>query len=231
MRIRKGPSAQLIVLLVFGIMGLCFFGVGAGIGIEHLLFKKSAVETTAMIISSNDYEGQKPHNTYLEYEAEGYLIQSGINETSSDYYPGKLIKVFYSAENPYVVRSNMRMIFVWIFGGIGVAFLAVTLILLLHRGSQKRQKKRLLEHGERVYATISGVERNYLVQINGRPPYYIECWWQDSMGNVHVFKSENLMENPAPLLQAWNLTELPVYLDYDNPKKYYVDVSELTQQR
>lgn len=228
MKLGRSFSSVWIVVAVFAILGSVFFGIGAGMGISHMAFKRSAVETTATILAPSEYEGAGSYDTYIEYEANGTVIQTGLTESSSSYYPGKQITVYYDTDNPYRVRSDMMMLFFWIFGGVGAAFLLVVFILLANRLAKRRQRQWLLQHGERVGATISGIERNYTTHINGRNPYFIECWWQDPRtGAVHTFRTDNFMRNPDPVLQAWNVTQLPVYLDREKPKRYHIDLSQL----
>jgi len=69
------------------------------------------------------------------------------------------------------------------------------------------------------------VERNTGVAVNGVSPFRIATQWQDpATGEIRVFHSENVWFDPSDYLKDQPIT---VYLDPQNPHRYWVDTSFL----
>lgn len=112
----------------------------------------------------------------------------------------------------------------WIFGFTGAVALAAGIVLIvLHRGSEKKRKY-LLEHGRRVMADITGFPLDPSVRVNGWPTYRIECAWTDPRtGETYAFRSQNLVFDPARYVTD---KQVPVYMDpQSDGTDYYVDLS------
>ena len=92
-------------------------------------------------------------------------------------------------------------------------------------------KNALLTSGTRVYANITDININTSYNVNGRHPYVIHCQWtHPTSGITYLFKSGNLWFNPDFLIRERNIVSLPVYLNMEKPKKYYIDISELSDK-
>ena len=52
----------------------------------------------------------------------------------------------------------------------------------------------------------------------------VKCSYKDGYGNVHIFKSRNLMFDPGEFLKD-NMVR--VYIEGENYKHYYVDIDEI----
>ena len=114
------------------------------------------------------------------------------------------------------------LLFLWVFGGMGLLFLLLGLGMLLPDILRRRGQRRAIEQGETVRAKVLGVTPVTSVSYNGRHPYVVECSWQDpDTGEVHVWHSRYMRFDPAALLASG---EVPVYVDRYEPKYAYVDV-------
>ncbi len=114
------------------------------------------------------------------------------------------------------------VIFLCVFGGIGLSFLAVGLGFAAAEHRRRAGIRRVLDGGEYVMARIVGVQRRGQVQVNGVHPYVAECHWHNKdTGEVHVYFSRYLYYDPTDLFTA---DEVPVYVDRMNDKVYYVDI-------
>lgn len=225
---KQGVNIPRLLALVFGIIGLVFFILGGTLFLEDARFRQNAVETMATVVSGGQYTDGGSNGTYVEYMADGRLIQSRMSESSSDYSVGSTIKVYYSKDDPTIVRGDVNRVIGIVFGGVGAAFLVVAAILLIAGASRANANKRLLEDGYKVYAPITGIERNTAVRINSRNPYNIICQWTDgATGRQHVFKSGYLLDDPAYYLGSRSISDMPVYIDRNNPGRYHMDLSEL----
>lgn len=116
------------------------------------------------------------------------------------------------------------IIFLGVFGGLGILFFVLGIIFLLIIISKKRRCTELVRKGNYIRAEICEVHCNYNVQINRRYAYVVKCKYQDALGRVHFFKSRNLMFNPETLLKD---RIVKVYVDGENFKNYYMDIDEL----
>lgn len=115
------------------------------------------------------------------------------------------------------------IIFLLVFGGLGLAFMIAGAIVLLCFINKKRRSDRLISEGNYVMAEIMEVTRNLNVRINNRHPYIVKCCYQDGYGNLHIFKSRNLFFDPRTILKD-NMVR--VYVDGENYNHYYMDIDE-----
>ena len=95
----------------------------------------------------------------------------------------------------------------------------------------EQNKKNLKNNGNVVVANYLKTSINYTVSYNREHPYNIECEWKNNAdGNIYFFKSENLWINPEPIIKERNIKTFNVYTDKKKMKKYYVDVSSVTDK-
>lgn len=116
------------------------------------------------------------------------------------------------------------ILFLLIFGGIGLLFFILGLIFLIVVAQKKARSDKLLNAGNYVMAEILEVALNYNVAVNRRHPYIVRCRYQDMYGNVHIFKSRDLYFDPTDLFKD---QMVKVYVDGENYKRYYVDIDEV----
>lgn len=80
----------------------------------------------------------------------------------------------------------------------------------------------LKEKGHLVDAKISSV-----LGININPKWKLTCYqYKDSV--MHYY-DVLLNYNPTPLFELKKIETLPVYVNLDNPKEYYIDTSIIEQ--
>ena len=113
------------------------------------------------------------------------------------------------------------ILFLLIFGGIGLLFFVLGVIFLIVELKKKLRNDKLLGAGNYVMAEVLEVTLNYNVAVNRRHPYIVRCRYQDMYGNVHIFKSRDLFFDPTDLLKD---RMVKVYVDGENYKHYYVDI-------
>lgn len=110
----------------------------------------------------------------------------------------------------------------WVFGCIGIVFLIVFATLLSVSAKRKNARKQLIENGRCINACVIDVRQDLFVRINNRHPYYVVCEAVNPYtGETLFFKSTDITENPSYLLGRY----LRVFLDYENPENYYVELS------
>ena len=102
-----------------------------------------------------------------------------------------------------------------IFGGIGAGF-------LIYDHRKRAARERLLSNGYYEMAVVAAIEQNPYVRVNQHHPYHVICRIERD-GVLHEYRSEGFYHLPAV-----NIGDpVPVYLDRQNEKLYYVDVDSI----
>ncbi len=113
-------------------------------------------------------------------------------------------------------------IFFMLFSSI---FIAIGVWQIVKQIKQAAKGKRLLEEGTLYWAEVSNISQNTSVRINGRSPYFVECWCTDAMGLCRNFTSDEVMRLPSMLSFG---SKVAVYVDPEDDEEYYVDLSRFT---
>lgn len=122
-----------------------------------------------------------------------------------------------------VRAPGAAQIIMWVFGGIGIAFLIPGAILLGRAMNRRNAIRRAVESGNCIMATITQTVCKTNVRINGVHPWMVECATQDQTG-MDIYHSQYLKHVPPKEVIG---CEVPVYLCPENPRWYYVDLSEV----
>lgn len=125
-----------------------------------------------------------------------------------------------------VTADNINLpIFKIIFCSIGGIFAIIGGVFLLVTMLDKKKKKRLIEKGKKCFAEVTGAVINYQVQVNRKFPYRLDCKYIDEItGITYLYRSGNVWENPDQYIGS----QVPVYVNPDKPKEYYVAIEELS---
>ena len=223
---------QRLIGIIFSVVGAVILMAGIFNLISYQKFKKVAVETTGEIVSVSrhvDYDDDVSYRVYISYNVNGKKYEG--NYSSSSYVEkGTSLKVYYDKNNPSDVRPTISSgigVVMCAFGGI---ICAVGLGMVFHMINNNRNKKSLLENGQRIFAEFKEVNINYSYSVNNRHPYLIICEGTDVNGEWRTFKSENIWNDPAYIIRQKNITSFPIYIDINNPKKYYMDISDIEEK-
>ena len=111
------------------------------------------------------------------------------------------------------------------FVGIGVVFIALTILLLSIRRKQKKIQKRLISEVNYVMADITKIYMNGTITYGNQHPYKICCRYVDEQGISHKFRSENIMFNPNGLIDE--VSQIRVYVNANDYSRYYVDTDSI----
>lgn len=115
-----------------------------------------------------------------------YTIVGGICLALAAKQAGSIAQIFSLSEDELALA-----IVGVVFGVLGVAFVLVTVLLILSGGKQKRMREELLQYGTRVTGTITDVRVNSSIRVNGRSPLVASVKCQFQSGEVEL-KSKNL---------------------------------------
>ena len=109
-------------------------------------------------------------------------------------------------------------------GAVLVFFLIIggTIYYLLWK---KRKDKYLKKYGMPIETDFLRVEPNTNLEVNGRHPFRVLTQWKNPLTNdMHIFHSDNIWFDQSKYIEG---TKVIVYIERNNPKKYYLDLSFL----
>ena len=103
----------------------------------------------------------------------------------------------------------------------GLIFLVAGLVLLYLDLHRRKRQLAAYESGNCVRATVTGIVSQSRGRAAGSVPYVLEVHWTDpDTGILHVYYSRSLFVSLPDLVG----TEIPLYLDRDDPDTGFVDV-------
>ena len=220
------------VWVIFAIIGTFFFIVGLFV-CSSMFNTENKIYTTAIItdiVSYTDSNGDTSYDVFVEYEVDGKKYESELNMYSITFSEGKEIEIFYDKDNPNKIGSNSSNIMMLMFPLFGLIFMIIGIAGIYVRSRRKKLINYLKENGELIHATYTETVRNYSYSVNGRNPYNIICEWENPEdGKMYSFKSDNIWKNPTNVIEKKEIKTIPVYIDLNDMKKNYVDVSEIIE--
>lgn len=229
---RRSSQSKNIFFIIFG---LIFFCVGLGVFIGGIAFLSSTKKFIARadvvegeitdIKVSYDSDNDVHHYVYVRYVYDGNEYNTQLSEYSSSMHIGKNISLYVDPRNPYSVRSKgMSYMVSIIMMSMGAVFMAVGLPFMLTGLLKKWKRNRLMQNGTCVYATIIGSDIDRTYSVNGSHPFYVDCEYQNPYdGMKYLYRSGHIWEDPY----QYTGSQVPVYVDRQNPAKYYVAVETL----
>ncbi|MBU1718123.1 MAG: DUF3592 domain-containing protein [Bacteroidetes bacterium] len=218
-----------IFLIAFGLL---FIIIGIVMLVNNQSFRSNAiiVEGTVveMRIKTSD-RGSGMEAPVIDYKAADGSEHTYLS-TSFSYPPqyevGEKVKVYCNPNNPDDATIGSGSVFPIIFVIVGIFPFLIGVLLLRYKIRKVKTNTILLQTGQKIQADIISIDYNRGLTVNDKNPLQIECQWLQAFDNtVYVFRSDNLWFDPRPFLG--DRTQLDVYIERENPKKYYVDVSFL----
>jgi hypothetical protein len=137
---------------------------------------------------------------------------------------GEKVVVYYDPAFPQkidfgdTISYNMR-------GVVAGGFLFILgLYYFIKYSSKDKEIKKLIRSGKKIAAEFVAAERNEKYRMGDNNPWIIKCKWTDNASNKeYYFVSQDYTIDPAPYLNG--RYHLDVFIDPDNPEKYYMDTS------
>ncbi|WP_455715499.1 DUF3592 domain-containing protein [Anaerosporobacter sp.] len=170
--------------------------------------------------------GRKKSSNYVIVILGWIFLVLGLVLTIGGAVSELIIKIFRKQGLVIVSTNNLDIpLFKIIYCSIGGIFAIIGAVFLLVTMRNKKKKKRLIENGRKYYAEVIGAIINYQVQVNRKYPYRLDCKYIDEItGVTYLYRSGNVWENPDQYIGL----QVPVYVNRDKPKEYYVAVEELS---
>ena len=108
-----------------------------------------------------------------------------------------------------------------------------TFLLLLfntysaYQGRKKEKSESIFRTtGRKIEAQILNIDNDMTITIQGKNPYCIDCRWIDPItGREYTHTIRNVWQDPKILLAGRN--SIDVYVDRNDPEKYFMDISFL----
>lgn len=155
-------------------------------------------------------------------------FSESVSSNPPAYDVGQSVPVLYLESNPYDAKIDSfwsLWFLTTLLSAMGTIFLAVGGGLILVPALTRRTDERLLHEGRPIDAEFQGVSLNSAISVNGRSPFRVNVQWLDPLtSRVRIFQSHNVWFDPTAYLKE---KKIRVFLDPNNPAKYYVDLSFL----
>ncbi len=229
---------------VFRTLGFIFGSVGLVLLIATVLVveninrfinnSKTADGTVTELRLGSNTRSSRTYHPVFRYTPEGgkqIEVVSNFGSNPPRYKQGQTVTVRYDPDSPYRAKIDgfWSMWFpVIILAPLSMGFLTPGLILLVMFYRKRARLNWLRLHGRVISTDFQAVMVNTAVRINGQHPYQIVTRWQNrNRGVHHTFKSDYLMEDPAPYVEDGRA--INVRIDPNNPKLYNMDLTFLPQ--
>lgn len=222
---------------VFGLVGAIFAGIGAiflavalVLFIKDRSFKADADKVVGIITEIGSYydsEGDPWHEVWVSYQVNGETYNTKLNSYRGSMHEGGHIDLYVSKDDPYEVQDGIAVsILMLVFGILGGFFFILGIVFISILIGSNTKRKKLMENGKRLKASVTGGNEDLTVIINGRHPYRLDCVYQDEFtGESYLYSSDYLLEDPNMYIDA----KVDVYVDGNDMSKYYVDLNSLSE--
>lgn len=227
----KKNKTEYFVFGIFALVGTIFVIAGIFWMISGIRFRENAAEVMAVISEIDTYrdsDGDTNHKVYVNYSYDGNTYNDiPLGEYSSGMYEGKEIELLVDPVNPSRISTQLGSIIgSSVFIGMGGIFALVGICPFIVMGRKSSKRKKLIDAGHSIYATVDSIDINTSYSVNGRHPFVIYCSYKDEYKDViYRFKSDNLWTNPSQVIEPGS--EIRIYVDGTDFSKYHVDTESL----
>ncbi|MBI3186628.1 MAG: DUF3592 domain-containing protein [Gammaproteobacteria bacterium] len=176
---------------------------------------------------SSDSTTYKPVVAFTTLEGQKLEVTSSVSTNPPAYSKGESVDIFYLPAEPHNAKISGYFSF-WgvatILAGMGLVFFMIGAGIMLSAVLKTRKEEYLKAEGVRITTEFQSVDLNKSITVNGRHPFRVLCQWQHPVtSEIHIFKSNNIWYDPS----SYMTKHITVFIEKNNPKKYYVDLSFL----
>lgn len=225
-----------VVKYSFFLIGAAMLIGAAALALSTRSFLASAERTQGTVTElvatrgSNGSVLYRPVVVFRTGDGRDVTVRSTVASNPPAHDEGEAVDVLYHPAAPHEAQVG-SFFSLWggatVVGGIGSIFFLVGLGMIVVPAVGERQARRLTATGVPVQARVQDIERNVMVEVNGRHPWRIVARWKDPLtAEYRVFRSRNLWHDPAEHLESDYVT---VYLDDSNPRRYHMDTGFLAR--
>jgi hypothetical protein len=165
---------------------------------------------------------------FIDQKGEKIEFTSSTSSNPPRYSKGEKVEVLYLPTEPEKAKIN-SFFALWggvvILGGMGGVFFLIGTSIVLVISLKGRRDEYLKKRGTPIETEFQRVALNQSRSVNGRYPFQVLTQWQNpSTTEVHIFQSNDLWFDPSNYIKSKLIT---IFIERNNPKKYYVDLSFL----
>lgn len=224
--------------LLFSAIGGVFIIVAIFVTISSFQFLQTATKTQGTVIDliknvDTDSDGDSsttysPVVSFTTSTGQKIEAKTSISSNPPSHEIGDSVSIYYSPKDPktIIVDSFMDKYFLPIvFGVLGLILFSIGGFGLVKAKKKNDEAKWLQTNGQKVDSIFVEVRSVIDVTINGRNPWKIVSKWQNlANGQTYFFESIDLMFDPTNYMTGQTIT---VFIDPNDPKKYYMDTGFL----
>lgn len=222
-----------ITFSIFLAVGLLLLAISLVLWYNTAKYNNTAVKTTGTVVDllAKSDRTFSPVVTYDDANGVKHRYISSFSSKPAGYKIGETVAIYYDPKNPdnAEIAGWQQYFGSLITGGLGFIFSALGLGYFVVRKISHSRHEQLKLSGFLMHADIVSVDINRSVSVNNRHPFFIRCEGKDSLtGNISNFKSGFIWSDPTPLIGQDK--KIDVYVDRNNPRKYYVDISAFEEK-
>lgn len=210
------PKAAKIIMIVFVSIGLAFLAVGLITGTLYSQAEKSMVKVEGVVT------GFERGNALVTFPWTDGDRTVRVSEDDDLLEVGSAYPLLVDPDDPSRFTDRTLLILMWVFGGMGALFAVSGGVAGGCAAASARRREELLGWGTRVTGTVTEVQANRNVRVNGRHPVrlLVACEHPVTREKTTV-RSHDLWKSPLSPGDTVQVAFDPV-----NEKRYAVDVQE-----
>lgn len=209
------------IYIFFSCIGLLFLIIGIVVAINYKNNIDNSKKISAIITDIKEYK------VHVEYNVDGTIYNNVLNYYSNGMHIGKKIDIRYNLDNPNKIYAGQIFIII-IFSLLGFIFFMIGIIPSIVKILKNKKNLKLKQTGRKILAEIDCVEKDYRYSFNGRHSYIIKACYKDEINcKVYFFESNRIWFDAEEIIDKFNISTIPVYIDNNNFNKYFVDYEEI----
>ena len=218
MRKKVFSSASLVFSLI-GIFFIVFFGL---VGFSYLDTYRHRVKVEG-VVSEIDLSER---TTYVRYTASEATIEVPFTIIDSEFKEGTKVVVYYNESDPTDAFLKEEIVSIFYFFVVGIGLLLVGLIFYFKKLYKRIEAEHLKNHGKLIKTKISKIEINDTAPFTKSKPYRLICEYEE-MGKRYRFINHEIWFDIEKIVKKKKIKTIDVYVNKNNYKKYYMDLSKL----
>lgn len=212
-----------IATLILVLAGVIFFALPLNMALKSISFRKNGIETTGQVTGVHSGTRGGPDRVNVIFSTSDGNEISTISYRREHTVTGQSVKLWYLQENPAKINFSEPM-------GYHIRAMLIALVMIffgvyffLRMSKEDLAKKNLMSTGIKINPAYS-IERNEMFRAGDHNPWIIKARWTDIKSNrEYNFTSKNYTADPGDFLK--DRMSIDVYINPENPAKYYMDTS------
>lgn len=229
-------NAARIFPVIFGLVGLGILAVAIMTASVRLELLADGVRTEGVVVrlagggGNSDRSYYYPIVRFRAASGETFVFRGETGTRPPAFEQGEEVTVIYHSDNPEVavIDSFWSLWFLPVlFGAFGLVFSGLALAALVWQIRVARQAAWLRAHGRPVTAEVTAIEPVTPEALLRRARWKVTARWREpGSRKVHRFAAHEVALDSKVLSTG---DTIPVRIDPDDPKRYWMDLSGLAR--